>query len=263
VTVQARLENTVRRFQDRNVVGYLPGRHVSRRDELVVFTAHYDHLGIGPPSPGGDSIYNGAYDNASGVSLLLEVAAALTAAPTLPDRSVLFMATAAEEPGLLGSTHYVRRPLFPLDRTVAAINVDGANLWGATDDMIVLGGERSTLGDVIAQRATAMGLEARADPTPERGAFFRGDHFAFARAGVPAAAIGHGIRFRGRPEGWGAARVAEYQSRRYHQPGDRYDPAFDLAGAVQQARLVLATLVALAQAEGRPEWHPGRAPIAP
>jgi Zn-dependent M28 family amino/carboxypeptidase len=194
------------------------------------------------------------------VSLLLEVAAALATAPTLPDRSVLFMATAAEEPGLLGSTHYVRRPPFPLDRTIAAINVDGANVWGETADMIMLGGERSTLGDVIAQRATAMGLEARADPTPERGAFFRGDHFAFARAGVPAAAIGHGIRFRGRPEGWGAARVAEYQSRRYHQPGDRYDPAFDLAGAVQQARLVLATLVDLAQAEGRPEWHPGRAP---
>jgi Zn-dependent M28 family amino/carboxypeptidase len=263
VTVQARLQNTVRRFQDRNVVGYLPGRHVSRRDELVVFTSHYDHLGIGPASPGGDSIYNGAYDNASGVSLLLEVAGALAAAEHPPDRALLFMATAAEEPGLLGSSHYVRRPLFPLTRTVAAINVDGANLWGETDDVVVLGGERSTLGERVADRAAAMGLDVRADPAPERGAFFRGDHFAFARAGVPAVAIGHGLRFRNRPEGWGAARMAEYLNRRYHQPADQYDPAFDLAGAVQQARLVLGTLLDLANAEERPEWGAGWEPTDP
>jgi Zn-dependent M28 family amino/carboxypeptidase len=256
VTVQARLQNRVRHFEDRNVVGYLPGRHVARRDELVVFTSHYDHLGVGAPAEDGDSIYNGAYDNASGVSLLLEVAAALAALEDGPNRAILFMATAAEEQGLLGSMHYVRNPLFPLATTVAAINVDGANVWGETDDMLVVGGERSTLGDLVADRAGAMGLVVRPDPGPERGAFFRGDHFPFARAGVPAAAIGHGLRFRSRPDGWGAATVAEYLSQRYHQPSDRYDPGFNLAGALQQARLVLGTLLVIANAQDRPAWHP-------
>ncbi|MFW6078397.1 MAG: M28 family peptidase, partial [Gemmatimonadota bacterium] len=143
ITVHAEVPATVRRLETANVVGMLPGADSARRDEAVVFTAHYDHLGIGAPDERGDSIYNGAYDNASGVALLLELAEAFTRAPSPPARSVLFLATTAEEAGLLGAEHYVREPVVPLARTAAAINIDGANLWGEADDVVALGAEHS------------------------------------------------------------------------------------------------------------------------
>ncbi|MFO7894468.1 MAG: M28 family peptidase [Longimicrobiales bacterium] len=249
VTVRARLNSRSRRVPARNVVGYLPGADAT--DEVVVFTAHYDHLGIGP-AVDGDSIYNGAYDNASGVSLLLEVADAFSALEEAPRRGALFVATTAEEAGLLGSRYYVQNPLFPLESTVAAINVDGANLWGETDDVVALGAERSTLGDVLRPRAEEMGLRVRPDPEPEKGGSFRSDHFPFVLAGVPVLYIRHGLDFRDRPAGWGETLMERWAAENYHRPSDEYDPGFNLSGAVQQARLVFRTGLDLADSIGRP-----------
>lgn len=256
ITVEARVAASTRRLDARNVIGLLPGTHPERRNEVVVYTSHYDHLGIGPPVDG-DSIYNGAYDNASGVALLLEIAEAFAALDPGPERSILFIATDAEEAGLLGAEHYVRDPLFPLRRTVANINVDGANLWGETDDVVALGSERSTLGGVIEARAAQLDMHLSRDRAPEKGFFFRSDHFPFARSGVPALYIEHGSSYRDRPEGWGAERLERYDARSYHRPSDQYDPSFDLAGAVQQARLALLVGYDVAQQAEYPEWHEG------
>lgn len=254
VTVRSRLVSRIRKIETANVIGFLPGSHATRKDEVVVVTSHYDHLGIGPAVQG-DSIYNGAYDNASGVSLLLEVAEAFATLDRKPDRSILFMATAAEESGMLGAEHYVRHPLIPLQRTVANVNVDGANLWGETDDAIAMGADRSTLGAIVTRRAEELGMRIVPDYAPDKGFFFRSDHFPFARAGVPALYIEHGLRFRGRPSGWGRTRLDAYMARNYHQPSDEYDDAFDLSGAVQQARLVFLTAYDIASAEQPLEWN--------
>jgi Zn-dependent M28 family amino/carboxypeptidase len=253
IAVRSRLESRSRRVRTRNVVGYLPGSDPAGSQELVVFTAHYDHLGLGPPIDG-DSIYNGAYDNASGVALLLELADAF-ARVDRPPRSLLFLATTGEEAGQLGARHYVRRPLFPLHRTAAAFNIDGANLWGETNDVIALGTDLSTLGDVLVRRSTEMGIQVRTDPVPERGAFFRSDQFPFAQAGVPVLNIQHGLRFRGRPQGWGDALMERWLGLHYHQPSDAYDPASDLSGAVQQGRLLFSVGYDVAGAEAMPQWR--------
>ncbi|HUG42296.1 MAG TPA: M20/M25/M40 family metallo-hydrolase [Longimicrobiales bacterium] len=256
LTVRARMNSRSRAVRTRNVIGYLPGAHPERRSQVVVLTSHYDHLGTGP-AVDGDSIYNGAYDNASGVALLLEVADAFSRLEPRPDRGILFIATGAEEAGLLGSEHYVRAPPVPLRRTVAALNIDGANLWGETDDVVALGADLSTLGDIVGARAEELGLSVMPDPAPEQGSFFRSDHFPFARNGVPVLHLKHGIRFRGRPPGWGERLLSEYQQRHYHRPSDEYDPAFDLAGAVQQGRLLFAVAYDIAMWDRTAEWYEG------
>jgi Zn-dependent M28 family amino/carboxypeptidase len=256
LTARLRAAGTTRRFTSPNVMGLVPGSHATRRDEVVVYTAHYDGLGIGPPVDG-DSIYNGAYDNASGVALLLEVAAAFAALPTRPERSVLFLFTTAEEAGMLGASWYVRRPAVPMSRTVAALNIDGANLWGETADISAVGLERSTLGDAFRQQAAALGLRAEVERAPAKGLFFRSDQFPFARAGVPALALDHGTDFRNRPSGWGWAVLSDYEAAHYHRPSDRYDPRFDLGGAVQQGRHAFLLGRHIANTPARPRWLPG------
>ena len=256
LVVRSRMNSRSRTVITQNVVGYLPGADRERGDEVVAFTSHYDHLGTGTPVDG-DSIYNGAYDNAGGVGVLLEVAQAFTRLDERPARSTLFIATAAEEAGLLGSEFYIRNPLFPLERTVAAINVDGANIWGRTRGVVGLGADRSTLGELLATRAEEAGLQVMPDPAPERGSFFRSDQFPFARAGIPVLNIRHGTQFVGRPDGWGDAEIGEYNVLRYHRPGDEYDPAFDLEGAVQQARLIFSVGFDVANWDRIPEWFDG------
>jgi Zn-dependent M28 family amino/carboxypeptidase len=256
ITAQLRAAGRVRRFTSSNVVGIVRGAHPTRRDEAVVFTAHYDGLGIGRPIDG-DSIYNGAYDNASGVALLLEIARAFASLDSPPDRSLLFNFTTAEEAGLLGASWYVRRPFVPLQRTAAALNIDGANLWGETNDIGAVGLERSTLGETFSRQARTLDLRVTGERAPSRGFFFRSDQFPFARAGVPALYLDHGTEFRGRPAGWGEAMLFRYESDHYHQPSDRYDPAFDLAGAVQQGRLAFLIAWEVASTPARPRWYPG------
>jgi Zn-dependent M28 family amino/carboxypeptidase len=262
ITATIRAGGRTRAFESANVVGIVPGSHATRRNDVVVYTAHYDGLGIGP-AVAGDSIYNGAYDNASGVAALLEIARAFTTLATPPDRSVLFLFTTGEEAGLLGSSWYVRRPLLPLQRTVAALNLDGVNLWGETRDASAVGLERSTLGLTFERQAVAMGLQVSGERAPDKGFFFRSDHFPFARAGVPALFLDHGIEFRNRPPGWGAAVLSRFEAERYHRPGDRYDPAMDFAGAVQQARLAFRVGYDVAATPPPPRWYRGGAVSVP
>jgi Zn-dependent M28 family amino/carboxypeptidase len=251
--VRARVEGAVRTVETRNVLGLLPG--AERPDEVVTVTSHYDHLGVGNPVAG-DSIYNGAYDNASGTALLLEMARAAAGMATPPARSILFIAAAAEEQGLLGATWYVQEPLFPLANTVAEVNIDGANLWGETDDMTVMGWDRSELGSWVEARAEWMGVRLEPDAEPEKGYFFRSDHFPFAKAGVPSIYVEHGLDFRGRPAGWGDSIRADYTARAYHAPADDWSDEFVFDGSLQQGRLALAVILDLARSDAWPNWNP-------
>ena len=257
VRVRARVASELRQVETANVVGFLPGSDAGRLNEVVILSAHYDHLGVRTGDGGGRLVYHGAYDNASGVAVLLTVAEALAQAPRRPPRPFLVVSTTAEESGLLGAEWYARNPLYPLGTTAAVLNVDGANLWGVTEDIAPLGTDRSDLGALVRAAARAEGMEVMPEQHPEQGMFFRQDHFPFARAGVPALAMDHGLRYVGRPEGWGQARYDEFNTQHYHQPSDAYRPDFDYGGAVQQARVMLRTAWAAASADALPQWAPG------
>jgi len=257
IRVHARVRSDVHEVRTANVAGYLPGADAGRKDEVVIVSAHYDHLGVRTADDGTRHVHPGAYDNASGVALLLAVAEALASAPARPPRPFLFVSTTAEESGLLGAEWYARHPLFPLATTAAVLNVDGANLWGRTEDIAPLGVDRSELGALVRAAAEAEGMVVTPEQHPEQGMFFRQDHFPFARAGVPALAFDHGLRYVGRPEGWGQERYEEFNTQHYHQPSDAYRADFDYAGAVQQGRVVLRTGWAAASAGGLPQWAPG------
>lgn len=258
LTVHVRLDSHVRRLQTANVIARLPGRG-DHAHEAVVVTAHYDHLGIGMPV-NGDSIYNGAYDNASGVSVLLALAHALSRSDPKPDRSILFVATAAEEANLLGARYYVRHPVVPLDSTIADINIDGASLWGETRDMVVLGLERSTLGVAVRNRGAQQGIRINRESAEDRGYFFRSDMFPFAVAGVPAIQIEHGSAFR---DGATVDSLASFARLHYHKPSDQYRPGLSLAGAAQLARFLFLTTLDIANAPQRPHWLPDGRPTNP
>ncbi len=256
VRVRARVRSEVREVSTGNVVGLLPGSDPARADQPVILASHYDHLGTGTGEDGTPVVYHGAYDNASGVALLLAMAEAAVSGPP-PARPFLFVSTTAEESGLLGSGWYARHPLFPLRTTAAMLNVDGANLFGRTADVAPLGPDRSDLGAYVAAAADAEGMTVAPEPHPEAGMFFRQDHFPLARAGVPAVAMDHGLRYEGRPEGWGEEVYNTFVTEHYHQPSDAYREGFDYAGAVQQGRVMLRTAYAVAAAEGLPQWAPG------
>jgi len=255
ITASASLTATVRQVETRNVVGLLPGGE--RPDEIITLTSHYDHFGVGEPI-NGDSIYNGAYDNASGTALLIELARGFVSLPERPHRSLLFISTAAEEQGLLGSERYAQSPLFPLRSTVAEINMDAANLWGETDDVTVFGEERSALGRYVRARAAQMHLQIVPDQAPEKGFFFRSDHFPFAKAGVPSLYVNHGQSFRGRPEGWGKQIADDYTANRYHAPSDEFSDDFVFDGAVQQGTLIFRIAWDVAQGDDWPDWNDGQ-----
>jgi Zn-dependent M28 family amino/carboxypeptidase len=253
ITVDASFRNTVQRMQSDNVVGLVRGSDPARRDEYVAFSAHYDHLGIGP-AVNGDSIYNGALDNASGVADLLAVARAAAQGPA-PKRSMLFVFVTAEESGLLGSEFFANNPTVPIDNIIANLNVDGGNLLGAVNDFDVLGANKSSLGPMLASQLAAEKLRISPEAHPERGYFYRSDHFSFAKAGIPAISIGEGLDFVGKGREWGEQQDAEYTNNRYHQPSDQYRPDFDLSGAVQLARVVLRMGQSLANSDERPSWN--------
>jgi Zn-dependent M28 family amino/carboxypeptidase len=255
MTVRAELAARVRRVDTENVVGLLRGR--TRPEEYILVTAHHDGFGVGAPVDG-DSIYNGAYDNASGTAQMLALASALAEHEPRPDRSVLFVATGAEERGLLGAEWYVQSPLRPLARTVATLNMDGANVWGETMDVQVLGQERSELGLFVRPRAAEVGLRIEPESEPEVGTYFRSDHFPFARAGVPALYFKHGRDFVGRPAGWGDSVDAAYTANHYHQPSDEIGPDWRYDGAARDATLILLTLLDLATSEAWPNWYEGQ-----
>ena len=244
--------STLRHVRTDNVVARLRGGDPVLAQQAVIFSAHWDHKGIGP-AVNGDSIYNGAEDNASGVAAMLATAEAMTRLPHPPRRSILFVATTAEESGLLGSAGYVANPLVPLDQTAAVLNIDEANVRGPTRDIAAMGGELSTLGPAFAAAAAAESLTVSSQPDVA-GGFFRSDHFPFARAGVPAISIEPGLDFVGRPAGWGREQAALFDEHRYHQPSDEWTPAFRYDGMSQEVRVALRLGLALANAAEFPEW---------
>ena len=255
LTAAVRIHSALRRVESENVAARLPGggRDPRLASQAVLLTAHWDHKGIGP-AIGGDSIYNGAEDNASGVAALLGAAKALTELPR-PARSILFVATTAEESGLLGSEAYVQHPLVPLAQTAAVLNLDVTNVRGATRDIGARGGDRSTLGPIFEAAAHAESLTVESEPDV-RGSFFRSDHFPFARAGVPALSIYAGDDFVGRAKGWGEEQENIYNEQRYHQPSDEYQPTFRYAGMAQEVRVTVQTARAIANQPTMPRWLP-------
>jgi Zn-dependent M28 family amino/carboxypeptidase len=255
VTIRAKVRSTLTRSETMNVVARLPGTG-PRSSEAVLIGGHYDHLGIGMPVAG-DSIYNGAQDNASGTAGVLALAEAFVAVGARPARSLLFMAFGAEESGLIGSEAYARRPTIPLRQLAAVMNVDVVNLYGRTRDIGALGSEHSSLGESFAAAARAEGLQLVEDRNVRtEGSFFRSDHFPFAKAGVPALSLASGLDFVDRPAGWGQAQREAYRSERYHRPQDELFPSYSVEGAVQQLRVVARLVLAAADAPQQPTWKP-------
>jgi Zn-dependent M28 family amino/carboxypeptidase len=250
------IRNTLRDVASRNVIAKLEGSAPVEKDQYVIYTAHWDHLGMDTTLVG-DQIYNGALDNASGVAALLELADAFTKLDPAPPRSVLFLAVTAEEKGLLGAKYYAENPLYPLDHTLADINVDGVNQWGRTKDIVVVGLGNSTLDDLLADAAKAEGRVVEPDAEPGKGFFYRSDHFEFARKGVPALYTDAGTDFIDKPDGWGQARRDEYTAKDYHQVTDEVKPDWDLSGAVEDTQLLFRVGLRVASMDRWPEWKPG------
>ena len=250
------IRNSLRTIQSRNVLARLEGSDPQLRDEYVVYTAHWDHLGVGSPV-NGDKIYNGALDNASGVSQVLEIARAFTAVEPRPKRSVLFLMVGAEEQGLLGSQHYAEQPIYPLAKTLAAINIDGVNQWGRTKDITVIGMGASDLDDYLRDAAATQNRVLRPDPESEKGFYYRSDHFNFAKKGVPALYTDTGIDFAGKPAEYSQQKRDEYTNKDYHAPSDEVKPDWDLTGAADDAQLLFLVGYRVANAAKFPDWKPG------
>jgi Zn-dependent M28 family amino/carboxypeptidase len=250
------LTNTIRTIDSRNVVGRIEGSDPAAKNEHVIFTSHWDHYGIGPEIDG-DKIYNGALDNATGVGGLIELGRAFSALPVAPRRSLLFLSVTAEEQGLLGSEFYATTPLYPLAKTVAVINMDALNVYGATSDLTVVGLGQSDLDDYAREAAAEQQRTVKADPEPERGSYFRSDHFPFAKQGVPALYAGNGDVFVGKPADYGRTVRDAYTAKHYHKPSDEVRPDWDLAGAVNDLKLYFAIGYRVAQADTWPAWKSG------
>jgi Zn-dependent M28 family amino/carboxypeptidase len=248
--------NELRTVESYNVVGRIEGSDVKRRDEIVVYTAHWDHFGRNPNLVG-NQIFHGAEDNASGVAGLLEIAKAFKALPRPPARSILFMGVTSEEQGLLGANWYAMHPLYPLAHTVADINMDGLNVWGRTRDLTVPGMGQSTLEDTLTQLAQARGRTVLADQEPEKGYYYRADHFEFAKVGVPAITYGSGYDYIGRPSGWGLQKHQDYTAHDYHKPSDEIKADWDLSGTVEDLQLLMDLGYVVAQSPEYPQWKSG------
>jgi len=253
VTLDVSFTNAVQHLESANVVGLVRGADKKLRNEYVMMSAHWDHLGIGP-AVNGDSIYNGAEDNASGTADMLAIARATAQGPR-PKRTIVFSFVTAEESLLLGSQYLAENPVVPVEDVVANLNMDGGNLLGRTRDLNVLGDSKSSLGPQLAAAIKPKGMRITPEAFPERGAFYRSDHFSFAKVGVPSVSIGAGDDFIGRPKGWGVQQGEDYTDHRYHQPSDEYRPDFDLTGAVQLSNVVLSFARQLATDPNWPTWN--------
>ena len=256
LNVKLNLKSETKTFDSPNVVGKVEGSDAKLKDEYVIYTGHWDHLGIGEPNGTGDKIYNGAYDNASGVAAILGIADALARTPKKdrPRRSFLFLFPTAEEQGLLGAEYYAQFPLVPLAKTAANVNIDGVNFFGKVSDFMPLGAERSTIMKQIEEVAAERKLTIESDMRPEQGFFFRSDHFPFAKVGVPAVSLQHGDAFIS-PLGKEAAEFQrEYNSKYYHQATDEYKDWWDMSAMIQEAEIGLAIGVKLANVPSLPRY---------
>jgi Zn-dependent M28 family amino/carboxypeptidase len=252
LTASTEIKTRSRLVESNNVVAKVSGTG-PQAGEFIIYSAHWDHLGVGKPAEG-DSIYNGALDNASGVAGVMEIARALAAHDRPLKRSTLFLFTTGEESGLLGATHYTNHPLYPLEKTIAEINVDGLNIWGRTEDMVVVGYGQSDLEQTLAEALAPMNRRIAPDSEPEKGYYYRSDHFPFAKKGVPALYSDSGVEYRDRPAGWGLERRKEYVAQRYHKPQDELTPSWDLSGAAEDMEALYKVGMTLANREQAPQW---------
>jgi len=251
------LRNEVVRRTSANVIGRLPGSDPSLAREAVIYTAHHDHYGVKAQASGEPVVYNGALDNASGVATMLAVAEAFATLAERPRRSILFASVTAEEQGLLGSQYLARHLPLAAGRVAANVNVDGANIWGRTRDVPLIGLGKSSLDDWVRALAEMQGRRVVPETFPDKGAYYRSDHLSFARLGVPAAYLDAGTEVVGRPPGWGREQQQAWEDAHYHQPSDDLTPDWNLEGAVEDARLLFLLGVKVANAPNAPAWRPG------
>ena len=256
VRIRGAMKSRIREMNTRNVAAIVPGSDSQASKEAVIFSAHWDHLGIGTPV-NGDSIYNGAVDNASGCGILLETARAWAALPQKPRRSALFLAVTAEEGGLRGSEYYAHHPLIPPGSTVVGINYDGLEPVGRPTSVVVTGAERTSLWGLVQDTAKRFRLTITPDSHPEQGKFYRSDHFSFARAGIPSFSIHEGSEFAGKPAGYGETMFQEYNEKRYHQPADEYKDDWDFSGLEELAKFGLTLGIDAANMRGMSTWNQG------
>ena len=256
VRVSGGLDSTYRKLQATNVGGVIEGSGPKSKEQAIVFTAHYDHLGTGK-AVNGDSIYNGARDNASGVACLLALAQAFSERDKPVRRTLIFLAVDGEESGLLGSQYFAANPTFLAGRIAANINIDGVNIWGKTRDVSIVGSNKSTIDAEVKEAAKTLGRIVLADAMPEQGSFYRADQFSFAKIGVPCLYLSGGRDFIGREKGWGQKQVEDWIETHYHQPSDEYNSEWDLSGCVQDLHLIFQVALRLANQEQMPCWLAG------
>jgi Zn-dependent M28 family amino/carboxypeptidase len=254
-SVSVSIDNKLREVRSHNVLASLPGSDPKLARQWILYTAHWDHFGRKLNGAAGEQIFRGAVDNASGVASLIEIARAFSRARPRPKRSTLFMAVTAEEQGLLGSTYYAEHPLYPLNQTLADINIDVVGTWGRTRDVQVVGFGESTLEDDLNHALKREHRVLVPDLTPERGSYFRSDQFSFARVGVPGLDLKPGVDAIGQPPGWGQSHYDQYERERYHSPADQVYPDWDLSGAAQDAGELYRVGLALAATSPWPQWR--------
>lgn len=252
-SLTAKIEKT----RTANVAGLLRGSDPRLKDEVVVLTAHHDHLGTGEPDASGDRIYNGAVDNAAGCAQVLAIAKAFATLPERPKRSILILFVGAEEQGLLGSKHYAANPTFPPGGIAANVNFDGGNIHGKTADITFIGFGKSSLDALVTRLAARQGRKVLPDQFPDRGYYYRSDQFSFAQIGVPAIYLDTGTEFVGRPAGWGKKTIEEWDAAHYHQQSDNFDPSWNFDGMIEDARLGFEAALAIAEDPQLPTWMPG------
>jgi len=257
ITTSISMDVEIDRVQSANVLGLIPGSDPDLKDEVVIYTAHHDHLGIGKPNEEGDAIYNGAFDNATGVAQAMAIARAIKALAEAPRRSVLIALVGAEEQGLLGSEYYAANPTFSPGKIAANINYDGGNVWGHTHDVTYIGLGKSSIDQIATMIAAEQGRVVKPDQFSDKGYFYRSDQFSFAKIGVPAMYLDTGTDFVDRPKEWGRQQQNHYTEVNYHQPSDEYDPNWNLDGMIDDARLGYWTGLAIANADAMPVWNVG------
>lgn len=238
-----------------NVIGKITG--TKRPEETIIYTAHWDHLGIGTPDATGDSIYNGALDNASGTAGLIEIAKAFKSLKTPPERTIVILAVTAEEQGLQGSAYYAQNPIYPAKTTIADINMDGLNYYGPTKDIVVVGKGQNELEDILKEEMDKVNREIDFESHPEAGYYYRSDHFNFAKAGIPALYIESGTKVIGKDSGYGKTIADEYTAKHYHAPSDQFDAKWDFSGAIADLQLLFMVGKKLAYSDVYPKWKNG------
>ena len=257
ITTSLAVTNDIERTQTANVLGKLPGSDADLADEHVIYGAHFDHLGIGEPDENGDTIYNGALDNALGSAAVLAVAKAMKELPRAPRRSTTFAFWAAEEQGLLGSEYFAQNPPMPAGKMAANVNLDGGNIWGETSDIVFVGYGKSSLDEVVRRWAGDQGRTVKPDQFPDRGFFYRSDQFNLAKIGVPAIYLDTGVEFVGQSAEWGREQIEAWEGEHYHQQSDELNDSWNLDGMVQDTRLYFMLGVDIGEADEMPRWTPG------